>query len=1300
MTDLSKHMKSLGPGAPKIAAWFRGEDYELGADFGSGTTPRAGVRATKTGSATTLALYAPANGIVEFASGASRTRNYTAGSEHARSEVFVDPLLAGLRDLDGSRFYPTSDGSQELAKLVPSLHLRLHPQAQLRLRHLFEEVAKGRPVPARFVATFGDRGALVSACQKPIEALLKSPISTINSVIGSVQGVIQRASKSTKLPKIPDPAKPQFPAAASASLAKVAPGPSYWAKAGAKLAEAAGPIDFYAFDEQGWPLDPVYVWAAFEAIAKKHGGVEEGKELGTNPLSARLTGDRKGSRLHLHFVGGDDRTPPRYLLDSVALTGTGYTDPKGHAALRRVTLAAPQANQSRAKAKLAFTKDAFEDSKVEGVLGLDTRGKLGAELEHLALDHDFLRVRVLDLTHAVGRNTPEATATTPKAAYPSATVIRPHAKETRLSPLIGGRAILERVDAELARTGTGERRAEIMSPRLSPHLRLGKLPTTTTAWTQSHQTKLDALEQTLKVRAMEVLGQRSHVLLIPPGSFPSGAWVRVFEHRASLDSGEVRRGSGFAAATLVDGGDVTGVAGGALLELPGGGLGDREADLLVVTWKDGAPQTHLRAALPLGTLPDLPSTAPFFAWRHVRLERSGETTRAVFSKACAQARSTAWLSVPATGAMVRVDVGGGHESETDSVDLPSSLSGDDRLLVAISPLEKAFTEAWAVGAVGFGEAARRAGQVPAHAETLAGRGKAVGGTPGLRILVNEHAERGEQANAHTTERLELAAIVGEAKLTADHRAYATMVRRESAAYVAVGTTQSAVLSGGPLHACAGGHPDPDLGDPQRPAGEDAATVGVFVEGRGAHPIHVAFERRVFSVDEAWKQLTNANAAKDKHTEAAPTDAQIKASTHRCALLSTRPPFLDGDTLDDLKKRDGSVSARAELALALADAIRSARRLIYIETPSLSLFGRRQRSSADSTFTLDELNLLQLIHERLLAEPDLRVLICLPREAGHPWGAAGDRMVYAMRRWAVRVARFDGYEDSFAAAHAHGPDAQGKLPNLFVDAQPVDARVAVVHPRGFLGGRPLRRHGSVVVVDDRWAVVGSGALSRRGLSFDASLDLAFTDLEIVDGAAKLVHDLRVQLMARSLGLRGSALARLRRPQGAFETARGLAARGLIHEVQPFAEAWADLPGDIELPKISEAAGLREFVDPDGRKMVGSVDGVLNAINAGLRLIGVQPGATRTVELRWAMPQGASAKTDFRVSVRRKRAGALASTFSADKGATSLKLAALDQHDAYIVEVTTTGVDDREYRSGGKEAANLATELDLGTLYADS
>ena len=246
------------------------------------------------------------------------------------------------------------------------------------------------------------------------------------------------------------------------------------------------------------------------------------------------------------------------------------------------------------------------------------------------------------------------------------------------------------------------------------------------------------------------------------------------------------------------------------------------------------------------------------------------------------------------------------------------------------------------------------------------------------------------------------------------------------------------------------------------------------------------------------------------------------------------------------------------------AIAHARRLIYLEAP---LFGATAVGTAEH-----EVDLVHLLTDRLAAAPDLRIILALPKRV--PFGPGYES--FAQRFYLLRNAAVD-------ALNAAG-----------------NGRVVVYHPMGF-PGRPEVIRGTVAVVDDVWALVGASSPARRGLTFDGSVDLVFTDRALHDGGSVAIRDLRRRAMARTLSLAAPAagetpkanLVRLRDARAAFGLIAEIVARGGDGLVEPL---WRGLP-ESDLPALDRA-----IADPDGRGF-SVILGTVADILAGLGQSGV-------------------------------------------------------------------------------------------------
>jgi hypothetical protein len=91
------------------------------------------------------------------------------------------------------------------------------------------------------------------------------------------------------------------------------------------------------------------------------------------------------------------------------------------------------------------------------------------------------------------------------------------------------------------------------------------------------------------------------------------------------------------------------------------------------------------------------------------------------------------------------------------------------------------------------------------------------------------------------------------------------------------------------------------------------------------------------------------------------------------------------------------------------------------------------------------------------------------------------------------------------------DPQGGKPSQLPTAQAVG-----FHPIGF-PGRYSRVESTVVIVDDRWALIGGSTFRHRGLTFDGSSDLVLTDTLLRSGRSPAIRNFRRTLLAARLGI---------------------------------------------------------------------------------------------------------------------------------------------------------------------------------------
>jgi hypothetical protein len=238
---------------------------------------------------------------------------------------------------------------------------------------------------------------------------------------------------------------------------------------------------------------------------------------------------------------------------------------------------------------------------------------------------------------------------------------------------------------------------------------------------------------------------------------------------------------------------------------------------------------------------------------------------------------------------------------------------------------------------------------------------------------------------------------------------------------------------------------------------------------------------------------------------------------------------------------GATKGFSEAGEVVVKAIQQAERFIYIESSDLTAFDGS--ASEDSN-----LNVRQALRDRLLANPALHVLVCLPFEPVHPY--LGIRR-YLTHRNQKAIAAFRTGE---APAGSFSP----LIKNRFVVFTP------------FAGARrPLRIASTTVIVDDVVAVTGGFSLSRRGLTFDSSLAVALFDERLQRERSQEVFQFRQKLLADRLGERVDDIP----TDGAVVAAmvRQALQDGFSRNISLPKEPVGDDPGN----------GFAPAYDPDGR-----------------------------------------------------------------------------------------------------------------------
>ncbi len=415
----------------------------------------------------------------------------------------------------------------------------------------------------------------------------------------------------------------------------------------------------------------------------------------------------------------------------------------------------------------------------------------------------------------------------------------------------------------------------------------------------------------------------------------------------------------------------------------------------------------------------------------------------------------------------------------------------------------------------------------------------------------------------------------------------------------------AVLSGG-RYTWESRSASPELGSPGNPAGPDAHICGLRVGGQLAYDLAFHALKRcqsvvptgssspgwlVQSAGDNWNvpPLDPAPAAGAPFLAGAMLET-ISAVTDS-PELSLLPVPADTDTIQSLA--DAIVSAlglsagsltvalhneerlrrqlQREIATAkrgqrdamwsLARAISEAREYVWVESPTFLQTAYGSGSSADANLV----DLTALLKARLLANPLLKVMICVPRQ---PDFAPGKPPL-------VRAA----YRDRKAALES------------LISADP--DRVAAFHPIGFPGRDSVGRS-TIVLVDDGYALLGTSHWRRRGMTFDGGCDVAMLDRRLNDrGAGATLSRFRQSLMAARLGIpaattpaNASALwTRLAEPESAFDVVRDLLQQGGLGRCTPV------YAGPTDTSVIPEST---DKIDPNGLagpSLIGLLSGLI-------------------------------------------------------------------------------------------------------------
>ncbi|HUP02727.1 MAG TPA: hypothetical protein VMU19_01980 [Bryobacteraceae bacterium] len=230
------------------------------------------------------------------------------------------------------------------------------------------------------------------------------------------------------------------------------------------------------------------------------------------------------------------------------------------------------------------------------------------------------------------------------------------------------------------------------------------------------------------------------------------------------------------------------------------------------------------------------------------------------------------------------------------------------------------------------------------------------------------------------------------------------------------------------------------------------------------------------------------------------------------LLNNPPPpqpspeaaLTSGGTLNEVEEAAQRLAAELERELtsvqygrrdaqwALQSAIQTARHLIYIETPGFCSTAVPV-GSPHAALPAYAADLIALLREQMEKMPGLRVIVCVPKKPDFA----------------------PGYEPMASYEVQDRLSILQEMP--WAEGSPSSSsQFTIFHPVGF-PGRFARVETNVVVIDDIWAMIGGATFRRRGLTFDGSTDLVFTDTLLENGRSAAIRDFRRALLANRLGV---------------------------------------------------------------------------------------------------------------------------------------------------------------------------------------
>jgi phosphatidylserine/phosphatidylglycerophosphate/cardiolipin synthase-like enzyme len=357
--------------------------------------------------------------------------------------------------------------------------------------------------------------------------------------------------------------------------------------------------------------------------------------------------------------------------------------------------------------------------------------------------------------------------------------------------------------------------------------------------------------------------------------------------------------------------------------------------------------------------------------------------------------------------------------------------------------------------------------------------------------------------------------------------------------------------------------------------DERARGGRNIANDGWHDTHSMIEGpAVDDIEANFRQRWNAhpNAAQDGRTNvpARPPAEEIDPIPEACHYVQinrTLPggvphfPFADPTA--------GDPGAR----LARVNAIRQARRFVYIEEQYLTMFDWEDYEALVALQGQDALDfapgkpdtIAAVLRARLVGPNPLDfVAILIPRRLGED-PRFTDGVIYELRK-------------RFITFLTHGLSDDLKR-----------ERLLVFHLRN-RSGQFTYVHAKNMVIDDVWASIGSSNLGYRSLTYDSELNCDVIDGEIVRGSRRYARNFRVELWRQHLRLGQGGAPLVLDPRRGFEMLRAAAEGDLArpHAIERYDPSYIgdDLNAPGAPPLYNPANPNHEIVrthliDPDGR-----------------------------------------------------------------------------------------------------------------------